>query len=313
VVRATVLILLTSLCAGAQSLQPGSYDPAIIRWLQQSTNQQISRAIANHEYATAEKLLIDSYHAQPGSPEILSLLGGVFFLDAKYLNCASALEKANAAGLLDQRSRFTLAMAYVNLNRFDLARQELEILTTSAPGERLYPYWLGRLDFADQKFQASITHLNKAISLDAHFSRAYDLRGLCYAALGEPEKALTELNRAVEFNRAGAHPSPWPPFDLAEQLYKLGRLNQARTFLKESLAYDPGFAKAHFQMGLVEEKLGHNDAAIRELRSAIASDNRSPAFYYTLARVLKRSGELQAAQQATEQFERLSASHSAPR
>jgi tetratricopeptide (TPR) repeat protein len=307
------LIFLASLGSYAQSLNPDTYDDTIARWLAQSVTREVSEAVRNHDYTTAEKLLIDSYQAQPRSPEILRFLGAVFFLDAKYLNCASALEKANSAGVLDERSRFTLAMAYVKLNRFDLARPELQILITAAPGQSLYPYWLGRLDFIDQRFQSSIAHLNHAISLDAHFSRAYDLRGLCYAALAEPEKAVSELNRAVEFNRALPHPSQWPPFDLGEELYKLGRIEQAQRYFRESISYDPGFAKAHFQMGLAEEKLGHHDEAIRELKSAIALDNRSPAFYYALARMLKRSGDFNAAHQATEQFESLSERNSEPR
>jgi tetratricopeptide (TPR) repeat protein len=312
VVAATILVLFAFILSDSQSLKPDSYDNAITRWLTASANQEISRAIANHEYATAEKLLIDSYRAQPSSPKTLLLLGAVFFLDAKYLNCASALEKANATGLLDERSRFTLAMAYVNLNRFDLARPELQNLATAAPKQSWYPYWLGRLDFVDQKFQAGIAHFNQAIALDPHFSRAYDFRGLCYAALAEPEKALTGLNRAVELNRASSHPSPWPPFDLGEELYKLGRAEQARIFFRESLSYDPGFAKAHFQIGLVEEKLGHDQEAIRELRSAIALNHRSAAFYYALARILKRSGDFNAAHLATEQFESLSKHNNEP-
>jgi tetratricopeptide (TPR) repeat protein len=312
VLTASILIILFTLCAQAQSLKPDSYDAIISRWLTQSTSREISQAITNREYTRAEKLLIDSYNTQPRSREILPLLGAVFFLDTKYLNCASALEKANAVGLLDERSRFMLAMAYVNLNRFDLARPELQNLMTAAPSQSLYPYWLGRLDFVDQKFQSSITHLNQAIALDPHFSRAYDFRGLCYAALAEPEKALSELNRAVEFNREGPHPSAWPPFDLGEELYKLGRIEQAQKFFKESLSYDSAFAKAYFQMGLVEEKLGHTSEAIQALRSAIALDNRSPAFYYALARILKRSGDFNAAQQASEQFESLSERYHGP-
>lgn len=292
-VAATILVLFAFFLSDIQSLKPDSYDDTIATWLTESASQEISRAIANHRYAAAEKLLIDSYHAQPGSPKTLLLLGAVFFLDAKYLNCASALEKANAAGLLDERSRFTLAMAYVNLNRFDLARPELQNLLTGAPRQSLYPYWLGRLDFVDQKFQSGIAHFNLAIALDPYFSRAYDFRGLCYAALAEPEKAVSELNRAVELNRTSPHPSPWPPFDLGEQLYKLGRTEQAQKFFKESLSYDPAFAKAYFQMGLVEEKLGHDDQAIQNLKSAIALDNRDPAFHYALDRLLRRAGSVQ--------------------
>ncbi|MGH9615088.1 MAG: tetratricopeptide repeat protein, partial [Bryobacteraceae bacterium] len=80
-------------------------------------SRQVSELVSKHDYPAAEKLLIDAIQADPRSASLLRTLGGVFFLDGKYLNCASALEKAKAANLLDESSRMTLAMAYVNLDR----------------------------------------------------------------------------------------------------------------------------------------------------------------------------------------------------
>jgi len=148
--------------------------------------------------------------------------------------------------------------------------------------------------------------LKVAASLDPHFSRAYDLLGLCYEALAEPEKALSEFQQAVTLNRQEPHPSPWPPFDLGEHFYKLGQLDQAETFIKESLSYEPTFAKAHFQLGLLHEKLGHNDLAIKELRTAVDLDRRAPEPYYALARILRKQGDPTSAQDAAKQFEALS-------
>ena len=271
-----------------------------------SARQELSDVIAKHEYPKAERLLIESLEADPSALDLLPVLGGVFFLDAKYLNCASALEKANVAGRLNNESRFTLVMAYVNLNRLDLARPELQILIGNAPGNSLYHYWLGRLDFIEQRFESGIENLNLAVLLDSHSARAYDLLGLCYEALAQSEKALSAFHLAVKWNREGPHPSPWPPFDLGEQLYRLGRLDQAETFFQEALSCEPAFAKAHFQLGLLHEKLGHNGAAIKELRTAVSLDNHFPEPYYALARILKKQGDPTSAQDAAKRFESLS-------
>jgi tetratricopeptide (TPR) repeat protein len=300
-------VFLSALGACGQSLeQPEFYDGPVTRWLKPSVSHEISNAITKHEYAQAEEMLIESIKSHPPAIELLSVLGAVFFLDAKYLNCASALEKVNAAGALNEQSRFTLVMAYVNLNRFDLARPELRTLIRTTPGNSLYHYWRGRLDFIDQKFESSIESLQVATSLNPHFARAHDLLGLCHEALAEPEKASDEFRRAVKLNREEQHPSAWPPFNFGEHLYKLGQLDQAQDFIKESLSYEPAFAKAHFQLGLLYEKLGHDDAAVQELRTAIALDKHSPEPYYALTRILKRQGNSISAQDAARQFEVLS-------
>ena len=62
------------------------------------------------------------WSASRGRPELLRLLGGVFFLRGNSLGAAIAFKKAEALAPLDERSRFTLAMAYVVLGRRDWAR-----------------------------------------------------------------------------------------------------------------------------------------------------------------------------------------------
>jgi len=256
--------------------------------LLQSAGPDIARAINDHNYPKAEGLLIDSIHAHPDSVRLLPLLGGVFFLDRKYLNCATALEKANAAGALDESSRFTLVMAYMNLNRTDLARPELESLIKIDPEKSLYYYWRGRLDFADQKFDSCIKNQQIAVSTDPHFSKPHDAMGLCYEAQGNSTQALAEFRKAAQLNRTEAQPSPWPPFDLGEELYKTGHFDEAEHSIQESLQYDPNFAKGHFQLGLLYEKSGDYEKAIQHLSVAADSDKNYSEPRYVLARIVRK-------------------------
>lgn len=256
--------------------------------LLESAGPDVARAINDRDYSKAEGLLIDSIHAHPESARLLTLLGGVFFLDHKYLNCASSLEKANTAGVLDESSRFTLVMAYLNLNRSDLARPELETLLKIDPQKSLYYYWRGRLDFADQKFDSCIQDQQIAASIDSHFSKPHDAMGLCYEAQGVSTQALAEFKQAAQLNRTEAQPSPWPPFDLGEELYKLGQFDEAERSINESLQYDPKFAKGHFQLGLLYEKSGRYEEAIEQLNIAADSDKNYSEPRYVLTRILRK-------------------------
>lgn len=281
----TRLILISAL-----AFSIGSQAQTVIQsqGLLDASSPEVARAIGDRDYSTAEQLLIDSIHAHRESARLLSVLGGVFFLDGKYLNCASALEKANSAGVLDEASRFTLAMAYVNLNRTDLARPELDKLIEIDPKKSIYFYWLGRVDFIEQKFQSCIARQQIAVSLDPKSSRPHDSLGLCYEALANSSQALTEFNQAARLNRADAQPSPWPPFDLGDELYKLNRLTDAELSVKESLGYAPNFAKGHFELGLIYEKSARYGEAIQELEVAAGSDKNYPEPRYVLARILKK-------------------------
>jgi len=98
--------------------------------------------------------------------------GGVFFLDGKYVNSAIAWKKADAIVPLDERSRFTLAMAYIKLNRRDWAGAELEKLVVSAPDKPLYLYWLARLDLRCTELRTAVARLQKIIEMDPKMMRA---------------------------------------------------------------------------------------------------------------------------------------------
>ena len=282
---------------------PGPEDAPRDRLLAAHISEDVAQLIRIHDYGAAEELLIARIKANSAGSALLPTLGGVFFLDGQYLNCASALEKAKAAHVLDESSQFTLAMAYVKLGRNDWAQMELDALAKANPKQALYQYWSGRLDFVDQRFQAAIQKLKISIGLDPGFVKAYDSLALSYEALGRTDEAVRAFEEAIRRNRNDAHPSPWPALDFGELLLNLGRYEEAKSSLQESLCYTPELPQAHYKLGLVYEKLGTNQAAIAELEKAAALNHSYPEPYYALSRIYRRQGEEALAQQAANRFE----------
>src|SRR6185312_4217746 len=265
----------------------------------------VSELVSKHDYPAAEKFLIDAIRADPRNAPLLRTLGGVFFLDGKYLNCASALEKARAANLLDDPSRMTLALAYVNLDRPEWARKELKDLVAAHPKRSIYYYWLGRLDFGEQKFQAALEEFHTAIRFDPQSVRSYDSLGLCNQALGKIEESLRNFHHAVELNRKAREPSAWPSYDLGLLLFETGRTADAKSYFKESLTIDPRSAKTHYRLGLADEKLSDYAAALLELNAAIRLDASYAEPYYALARIYRRRNQKRLAEDAAMTFEKL--------
>jgi tetratricopeptide (TPR) repeat protein len=152
-------------------------------------------AVKGHNYGLAENILLEEIGRNPKSQPLLTLLGGIFFLDGKYFNSAIALKKAKVIAPLDDRSRFTLAMAHITLGKMDWARPELERLAQSDPHNALYPYWLCCLDYHDMHLSSAVANAQKAITLGPKSTKAYDNLGLYY--LNPAHSTHLEVHRGL--------------------------------------------------------------------------------------------------------------------
>lgn len=306
-----LLLLATGMASGPQlhleDIPPSGLGPASVSALPLDDAQRaaLQDAVKSRDYPRAETLLAKEIERRPKSPELLTALGRILFLDGKYLNCAVALKKAEAVSPLGEHDRFTLALSYIILNHADWARPELEKLVSLNASDPLYPYWLGRLDYDAMQFKAAAAQLQKALDLDPMFMKAYDNLGLTHEALGQYDDAIRVYQQAITLNRQQKSPSPWPPLNLGTLLVKLERCPEAEVYLQESLRYDPRFPKTHYQMGLLLEKEKKDADAIRELILATDNDPAYPDPYYILGRMYARRGEKEKADAAWATFRRL--------
>lgn len=266
--------------------------------------QQVEQAIEKRDYPRAEKVLVDEVHRQPRSPDLLKVLGGIFFLDGKYLNAAIAYKKAEAIVPLDPRSRFTLAMSYIILGHRDWARPVLEKLNTEDPKNFLYPYWLSRLDYDAMLYTDAIREAKESIKLNPHFVNAYESVGLCQEALGKYDEAIQAYRQAIQLNHK-PECSPWPGLNLGALLVKINRLDEAEGALKDSLQCDERFPNAHYQLGLLLERQGRDAEAIEQLQKAVSLKPDFADPYYALGRAYRRVGNEKKAQLAFGTFQKL--------
>jgi tetratricopeptide (TPR) repeat protein len=274
--------------------------------LQPAIRVQLEQALRSRDYARAEVLLADEIGRDPKRADLLKLLGHIFFLDGKFLNCAVAMKKADALKGLDEAGRFLLAMSYVRLGRREWSRPELLKLEQSRPDKAIYPYWIGRLEYLDQRFQAAVTRYRQALKLDSRFVRGWDNLGLAYEALGQQEEAIHSYEEATRLNRENlAAASFWPPLNLGSLMLKLDRLSEAGTYLKESLKYDPKSAKTRYRLALLFEKQGKLEDAVSQLKESAATDSSYPEPHYALNRIYRKQGQLRSAQAALEAFQKL--------
>jgi tetratricopeptide (TPR) repeat protein len=266
---------------------------------------RIAAALQAQDYERAETLLVEAATANPRSADVLRVLGGVFFLRGRPLNAAIALKKAEALAPLDERSLFTLVMAYVAMGRRDWARPELARLAAAHPGNPLYPYWTGRLDYDDGQYAAAVEGFERALELDRRYMKAHDNLGLCYEALGRLDDARRSWEEALRLNDEQQVKSPWPALNLGLLLTRLDRLDEAEARFRESIASDPRFPPARYQLGVTLEKKGRLPEAVAELEEAARLDPAYPEPQYALSRLYRRAGDKEKADRALERFQEL--------
>jgi len=265
----------------------------------------LQSAVNRRDYNTAEELLATDIDKNPKSPELLSVLASISFLNGNYLNAAIALKKAEKLAPLNNRERFTLAMAYVALKRPDWARPELEKLAQSGEKNAMYPYWLSRLDYNDMNFESATANGRRAIEWDPNFMRAYDNLGLIYEAIGEFDEAIESYSAALNLNDRQKPCSPWPGMNQGALFIKLGQLNRAEAPLRESIGCDARFPQAHYQLGLWLEKQNQLAGALHELEQAAALNPTYPEPHYAEGRIYRKLGEEAKAEQAWSKFHEL--------
>lgn len=266
---------------------------------------QLQHAVDGHDYIAAEKLLLSEIDRDPHSPRAARLLayaGTVYFLNQDYLSAAVAWKKSGAIAPLDPKLRFSLAMAYIRIAHPDWGRNELESLATQDQKNALYPYWLGRLDYEGHEYKRAIGNFQRAIALDPGMARAYDNLGLCYYYQNQNDLAIANYNKAIELDRGSEHPSAWPYLNLAITQQFLNMLPEAGENLRAAIRLDPGFARAHFQLGTVLEDLQQPEAAVNELQEAARLDASYAEPHMALARVYRKLGKEELARHEVETY-----------
>jgi tetratricopeptide (TPR) repeat protein len=303
--------------ASAQELPPGapSWEAGgtATLSLEAARRAEIDKAIKAEQWEKAEQLLAAEIERTPQPVELLKLIANVFMRDRKPLNAAIALKKAEAIGPLDAPSRYQLALAYIGIRRGEWARPVLDGLLWAEPNNPSYLYWLARIDYDAGKYAAAVARLQRVVSLQPGFTRAYDNLGLCYEALNRPEEAIAQYSEAIRRARLLGEPWPWPFLNLGILHRKAGELEQAEKLLREALAIDPTFAPALYQLGAVLEYQEKVDEAVTALRQAAAADPAYAEPHFALARIYRRQGKTKEADAALATFERLHAPTREPR
>lgn len=277
--------------------------------LSRTNRIELSGYIEKEKWLEAEAALFRHVQDVTDSAALHKALAVAHFRNGRYLLAASAYGRAARIEPLDPGSRFTLAVAYVAMDRRHWARREFEALAEEFPRNPLYPYWIAGIYQQYQWFQEAIRESRRAIALQPAYFMAYDRLGQCLEALGKTDEALAAYNKADELARAAKDSSPWPIYHHGSLLRQNGRFLDALAALERAAELDPKHAETQHELALTLDALDRGPAAVAAMESATQLQPENPKFHYALSRLRRRMGDAKGAVAALEQFKRLSNGH----
>ena len=166
-----------------------------------------------------------------------------------------------------RRAAVLLSFVYVRQGKYEQARVMAEQLATELPRDYYTQHVLGLSLFGLNRYDEAESHFKRAIELKPDFGESVMQLGLLQLGKGSFEAARTSFQRMLE------------------------------------LGYRPN--EAHKNLGSILIKQGRYAEAISELNAALKVDAASASTYFLLADALRKSGNTEAATEATKRFQAL--------
>lgn len=153
---------------------------------------------------------------------------------------------------------------------------------------------LASLYFSRGELKTALAEVNRALGFKPDYAKAYSLRGLIHAAMGDNGRAEQDFQRALELDPGDGDTLQAYGWFLCQN----GRYGPAEAQFQAALA-QPGYrtpALALRAMGTCQARDGRLPEAEASLQRSYQIDPANPATAFNLADVLYRRGQYQKAQ-----------------
>ena len=236
--------------------------------------------------------------------EVLFIGGLIELGDDKKQKSLELLEGAVQRGfpLRDSRQMLTLAESFFHLGALPQAASAYENFFSAYPDAapaqrfRLALCYYGYGDFA-----RALEQMNR-VRKEAPETPEVDLYlGAVLIELKKPEEAKPFLE--AELKRDPASYKAMTKVAYLE--YLAGRDHLCRQWLEKSAAQNPQWFESHMVYGLLHNRLGEYEEAVKSLEACIGQEPEYPKAYFQLSQAWRRLGNEEKARQYLERFNQL--------
>jgi len=274
----------------AYAIEPDSYGNAY----------DLALAYLKGGEAAKARAMVEQLLQAQDKPELHNLLGSVLDAEGRYREAISEYEKAARTDPSEQNV-FDLANELVSHGAFEPALQIFQYGSAKYPrSARLY-VGKGVAQYSLGQYTAAVQSLCRAVDINPADPKALDFLGKMYdvsPAMGA--EVAKRLAHFAELYSQNARANYYYALSLWKRSLETGSRKewpQAEALLKKSVALDPTFVEAHYQLGLLYENESRAAEAIREYELSVQLRKDLSAAHYRLALLYKKAGKLALARQ----------------
>jgi len=187
-----------------------------------------------------------------------------------------------------------------------------------AKGTRAFPRserllaGLGAALYANGAYDAAALRMCDASDIDPSNPQPYLFLGKMEEAAPQALScAEEELARFAHHQPSNAQANYYYAISLVKSNDAKERAQRAEALLQNAVRFDPHFAQAYLQLGVLQSKRGDWEGARASYEKAAAVDASFPDPHFRLAQIYKRTGDPRKAQAELQSFERLKQSDAA--
>ena len=234
------------------------------------------------EFRAAQKLA-------PDMPGIQLNIGLAYFRQGAYPQAIPPLETFLRGQADSAQAREILGLCYFFVDRYAQAAAMLEPLWPARSSDLNYLYVLAVSAGKSSRDELADRAMRKLFEVGQDSADVDLLVGRAHLYRNEDREAVEALQRALQKNPRLLYAQ----YYLGMAFRRLNDLASARRAFLAEVRLHPDAAFAWNQLGIVETKLGHWDAAGRYFRKALAADPRLASARLGLAGVYRQAGRLQ--------------------
>ncbi len=230
--------------------------------------------------------LLQAASETPGEPQVQVLLGMCFYGTGKYAEAVPHLAAAQAHDPDNKELRFVLGQAYLWSGAYQQAQREFLTMLERDPDSAQVHMLLGEAYDAVGQPDEALAELQKAVAEgpipDAHFGVGY-----LYWKTHKYQQAASEFESELRLDPKNCKALAY----LGDSELKLGAFSSGKRHLLASAGLGRDVWITYFDLGKIAENEKNYAAAMTQFKRAVEVDRDRPEAHYHLAHIYKLTGD----------------------